>query len=377
MFFNKDKIVLDFGSQYLKLLVGKMTSNGLSLSSSAEAEYAGYMQGEFIELDKLGGAIKQVIALAQERYGKPIKELYVGVPAEFCTVKVKCVSQNFEKRIKIKQRVLNELYFIGDDFSRFTTHRVISANLVSAYLDDGKVYTDILGEYSSSIESKLAYVLAERKFTDVVESLLKILGIKVIAFASSALAQVKYLFNDKVDEDAVLFDIGHITSSVSYIEKGSLIALNEFSLGGGFITADIMDKLNIPFDVAENLKKKVVLSFTPQANDFYEVKNKNEIIEVSAITVNNIVRQRIAKIIKSIYKSLQLNIDLLSDSVSYYITGGGLCYIKGAKDILSNAINADIQIVVPDMAQLDKPNYTSSLGLLYLACEYTNMGIKL
>ncbi len=377
MFFNKDKIVLDFGSQYLKLLMGRISDNGLNLTSSAEVEYGGYMQGEFLELDKLGQAIKQVVTLAEERCGKTIKEVYVGVPAEFCIVKVKSVSQNFDKRIRIKQKVLDELYFIGDDFAKFTTHKVISANVVGAYLDDGQHYIDIVGEYSSSIESKLAYVLAERKFIDIVTSLLKIMGIRVNCFIPSALAQVKYLFSDRENENSILFDIGHISSSVSYVENGSLIALNEFSLGGGFITADIMEKLNIPFDVAENLKRKVVLSFTPQANDFYEVKNKNEIIEVPAITVNNVVKQRIAKIIKSIYKSLQINEDLIKEDTVYYITGGGFCYIKGARDILANAINADVQVVVPDMAQLDKPNYTSSLGLLYLACEYENLGIRL
>ena len=377
MFFTKNKVVLDFGSQHLKVLIGKTNGGELDIVSSAEVEYGGFMQGEFLELDKLGGAIKQVLTLAEQDRGSSIKEVCVGVPAEFCTVKVKNVAQNFEKRIKIKQKILDELFFIGDDFDKFTTHKVISANLVYAYLDDGEMHTNVLGEYSSSIESKIAYILAEVKFIDVVESLLKILGVKVKNFISSSLAQVKYLFHNKEQDSAVLFDIGHITSSVSYIENGSLIALNEFSLGGGFITGDIMQKLKIPYEVAENLKKKVVLSFSPSASDFYEVKNKSEIIEVPAITVNNIVRQRISGIIKAIYKSLRINDSLIKDDSSFYITGGGLCYIKGAKDILSNAVNTEVQIVVPNMAQLDKPNYTSSLALLYLACEYNNLGIRI
>lgn len=377
MLFSSNKVVLDFGSQYLKVLVGKTNDGTLNITSSAEVEYGGFMQGEFLELDKLGIAIKQVLSLAEEDWGKSIKEVYIGVPAEFCTIKVKTVTQNFEKRIKIKQKTLEDLFFIGDDFDKFTTHQVISANLVYAYLDDGDFYTDVVGEYSSSIESKIAYVLAEKKFIDIIESLLKILGVKVKNFIASSLAQAKYLFGNKSQDSAVLIDVGHITSSVSYIQNGSLIALNEFSLGGGFITADIMERFKIPYDVAENVKKKIVLSFTPQASDYYEVKNKSEILEVSAITVNNIVKQRINNIIKAIYKSLRLNDNLIQEDTSFYLTGGGLSYIKGAKDILSSAVNAEVQIVVPNIAQLDKPNYTSSLALLYLACEYHNLGIKL
>ena len=377
MFGKKNTAVLDFGSQNLTMLVGKNAKSGLEISASAEVEYAGFMQGEFLELDKLGIALKQVITLAEQRTNFKIKEIYVGVPAEFCTVKVKNVSQNFERRTRITQKIINELYFIGDDFAKFTTHKVISSNLISAVLDDNEVHKSILNEYSNIIDSKISFVLCEKKFIEIVNSLFKMLGVKVKGFISSSLAQVKYLFDEQMGENAVLIDVGHITSSVNYVSQCSLIGLNEFSLGGGFITADIMEKFDIPFDVAENLKKKVVLSFTPQDNDFYEVKNKNEIIEVSAITVNNVVKERIAKIIKSIYKSLQLNADLINEETGFYLTGGGLCYIKGAKDILSNAINSSVQILTPNITQLDKPNYTSVLALLYLACEYEKIGIKI
>ncbi len=375
--FNKNTVVLDFGSQNLTVLVGKNGRNGLNLVGSGEVEYGGFIDGEFLELDKLGNALKQVLSIAEKNARMGIKEVYVGVPSAFCTVRVKNVNQNFSKKVRITERVLDELYFIGDDFSKFPTHEVISINLVDAQLDDGEIYDDIIGKSTSILNAKLTYVLCEKKFIDIVENLLKMLGVRVNAFILNSLAQAKYLLMDKDVDSAVIIDVGHITSSVSYIEKTSLVAMHEFSLGGGFITSDLMEHLHISYETADNLKKKVVLSFSPQNSDVYEVKNKNEVIEVSALTANAIVKERIIKIFKAINKSLQLNSKFLNQNTKFYMCGGGLSYIKGARDILSNAISTNVELLVPNIPQLEKPHYTSVLSLLFVACEHENIGIRL
>ena len=100
-------------------------------------------------------------------------------------------------------------------------------------------------------------------------------------------------------------------------------------------------------------------------------------MEFPAISVNNVVRERIVKILKSIYKSLQINQQYLIEDTKFYLVGGGLSYLKGAKDILSNALNAEIEVLVPNLPQLDKPHYTSVLSLLYFASEYSNLGIRI
>ena len=349
----------------------------MDIAGSAEVEYAGFINGEFLELEQLGTSLKQVIMNAEDNANQRIKEVVIGVPSAFCTVRVKSVNQNFDKKLKINSKIMNELFFIGNDFAKFPTHQVISTNLIDEKLDDGVENSNVLGMTTSTICSRIAYVLCEKRFIEIVTNLLRMLGVKIKAFILSSLAQVKYLLGEKDVENAVILDVGHITSSVSFVNNKSLVAMNEFSLGGGFITSDIMEKFNISFDSAEGVKKKVVLSFTPQVADFYELKAKNEVLELSAISVNNVVRERIVKILKAIYKSLQINQDYLMEDTKFYLTGGGLSYIKGAKDILSNAIRAEVNLLTPNLSQLDKPHYSSVLSLLFLASEYLNLGIKI
>jgi len=50
-----------------------------------------------------------------------------------------------------------------------------------------------------------------------------------------------------------------------------------------------------------------------------------------------------------------------------YLTGGGICFIKGTKDYLSKYFGMNIEILSPPSLQLSKPNYSTVLGLLNFA----------
>ena len=55
------------------------------------------------------------------------------------------------------------------------------------------------------------------------------------------------------------------------------------------------------------------------------------------------------------------------DYVPFSLTGGGLCYIRGAKDILAQCLGRNVEIVTPKFPQLNLPNLSSSLGVLDFA----------
>ena len=61
----------------------------------------------------------------------------------------------------------------------------------------------------------------------------------------------------------------------------------------------------------------------------------------------------------------------------YYITGGGLCYIKGAKEYISKSLGTNITLLSPQDIHLQKPHYSSILGLLNTALNQENKTKKL
>ena len=53
--------------------------------------------------------------------------------------------------------------------------------------------------------------------------------------------------------------------------------------------------------------------------------------------------------------------------VPIYLTGGGVCLLKGGKDYISKRLGENIEIIASKVPGLSKPNYSSILGLLELA----------
>ena len=368
-FRKKNNVVIDIGTEKIVVAVGYGNADGtISIIGSGEAEYAGYLDGEFLELDKLGLAIKQAIKVAERNSRMVIDEAYVGVPSAFCIAIEKEVVQN-KSRMRINRSVLDNLVDLGNDFYKFNTHRVISVDPIEYKLDDGRKTLDPLGMVSSSIRARLSYVLAEVKFLDTIEDILNTIGIAVSGYISTAVAEGQYLLKDKEKAEDIIIDCGHLSTSVAIFKGKGLLALKEFSSGGGFVTQDLMKWLKINYKSADALKRKIVLSIKPDDNELYEVKTTSDsaIQSISAVNANNIVSYTVEVVANTIIKCLQQHSDVITNNMNIYLTGGGLSYIKGAKDVLANVFSKDVKILAPDLAGLNKPHYSSILSLLYVA----------
>jgi cell division protein FtsA len=363
--------VLDFGSSKLTAIIGERgVNNTFVIRGSGEAEYAGFSNGEFFESDKLFDAVKLAIENAEINSDSKITEIYVGVPSDFSLSICKNATQTYMKRIKITKQDVNRLFDIADEFGKVPTHKVISRSPIYFVLDDNRKVLEPENEYTSKLSASLCFILAERKFTDLVDNIFDRLNIKIKEYLSEPLSEALYLLDEDVrNKYAVLIDCGHITTSVSIVKGDGLLLLNEFSVGGGHITGDLMKCLKISYTAADSLKRKIVLSIEPKQDDYYEIKDKNGVVPIEAKTSNEIVSARIESIGQTILKCLKNSGYEIPDSTPYFLTGGGLSYIKGAKDLLGKILGKNIELVMPSMPQLEKPHYSSVLGLLNLALK--------
>ena len=84
---SKEVAILDIGSRKITCMVAERGFDGdFVIKASGQSLYNGFRNGEFFEPDKLSDCISFAIKQAQEKLGKPIKSLCVGVPGEFCVV---------------------------------------------------------------------------------------------------------------------------------------------------------------------------------------------------------------------------------------------------------------------------------------------------
>ncbi|MGN1227962.1 MAG: cell division FtsA domain-containing protein [Christensenellales bacterium] len=367
--------VVDFGTQKITVAVGYLSRDGLSIVGSGETEYGGYLDGEFLQMDKLGEAIQNAIKIAENNSGVEINSVVVGVPSAFATVVCKDVVQNYNKKIRISEKVIESLYDMGDDFSQSSAFTLISADALEFSLDDGMPRIDCLGLTTTKLKAKVSYILAENKFINLITEITNILGLEIEKFICTALAEYKYLIDNSLDTN-VIVDCGHLSTSMAICRGNGIEALAEFSLGGGFITSDIMRWLKLDYKTSDMLKRKVVLSIIPNEQDVYEVKNGDDVVTLSAYTANSVVVSKVEKIANTTVKCIDKYRNLIDENTKFYLCGGGLSYIKGAKEIVSRIIGRKIDIICPNIPQLARPHYSAVLSLLYVACKNSQVRRK-
>ena len=366
---QQDTAVLDFGSEKITALIGERGVNGTSrVKGIGVCNYAGFLDGEFLAPEMLGESIRAALSEASVSAGTRITRVYVGVPGEFSSVVCKEVSTTLNRKRKVKDADVFNLMSAGDNFDE--KYEVINIQPVYYTLDNNLRVLSPIGAVSAKLGGVLSYIMAEKTFTDEVRKILTAMGVPSVEFVSSVLAESLILFNeDKRDGTAVLVDVGYLTTAVAIVKGDGLLSLRSFSQGGGHITGDLATVLQIPFSDAELLKRKVILSIEPSEEDIYEINGKNGIKTFSAQLVNEIVSYRISVIARTISKCLSTCEYEYPSYIPYSLTGGGIAFMRGAKDAIANTVGREVEVVVPPYPQINKPNLSSAWGLLDMAIK--------
>lgn len=360
---------LDFGSSKISVMIAESgINNTFNIRGTGEMEYAGFYNGGFVEPEKLYEAIAGCILKAETNSGLKVEKLHIGVPAEFTFVECKNSSVAFNKRLRIGDEEVANLFSLASREVKHDGATIISRSPIYFLLDDSRKVIDPKGEVSTRLSGQISFTLADNKFIELIDNIVKNMGLKEVEYVSSSLAESLYLLDPQVrDSGAILIDVGYLTSFVALVKGDGLIALNQFSVGGGHISADLCQILQISFKEAENLKRKVVLSLAATDSDYYEVTVNGNVTPVSAKLTNQIVASRLDMIVELINRCL---IKMKGNSyLPIFITGGGVCLLKGGKDYLSKGVGENVEMLSSKIPQLSKPTYSSILGLLDLALK--------
>lgn len=362
--------IVDIGSTSVVSMIGEHgVNNTFNISGKGEIFYAGFQNAEFLEPENLKLVIANSISNAEISSDKKVYEVYVGVPGEFCSCVTKSINLTFPKVKKITEFDVQNIFETGNDFAGDPMFTVINKCVIYYEIDGSRRVIDPVGLKAKTITGVVSYVLARKSFTNNLKAIFAELKIMVKGFVSANLAEGLYLFDPKMrDKYSILVDVGYITTNVAVLRGNGLLSLNSFSMGGGYITADLLECLKVSFNEAEKLKRKVILGWRASPRDVYEIEGSDGHIQTfSAAACNDIVTDRIEMICDYIQKCLDNCVYALPDFLPVNFTGGGFNFIKGIKPIVSNKLKRKVNLVSPSYPNISSPDYSSEVGLMYLA----------
>lgn len=361
--------VMDFGSEKISVFVGERgLNNTLRVVGVGECEYSGFIDGEILEPLKLKEAMEVSVANAQDVWGQKIESLYVGVPNDFCVTVCKTLSLNFKKKRKITQYDIQDLYDSCSDFDNEKDYEVINVTPIYFTIDSDRRLMDPEGQTTTYLTALVSFVLAEKRFTEPIREILMGAGVNEVGYSSSALAQLLYLFpTQKRDSGVVLVDVGYLVTDVIVAKGDGILCMKSFANGGANITADITTCLGVPYKQAEKIKRNLMLSLATEGHELIPYQVNDKIEYVSLKSVNEIATERIKIIARGIEKCVSLCKHEFPDYTPYSITGGGIAFIRGAKEIVASVTGKKTEIVAPTAPQAERADLSTPWALMDMA----------
>lgn len=365
---NKNVAVLDFGSSKITALIGERGVNKtFVIKARKDFLYDGFADGEFLNVAELKLILKNSVDYLATFLTNGFS-VYVGVPGEFTSVIVKDCQVSFPKKKKIEESDLDTLFDSAFVISS-QKHTLINRSAIVYELDDFRRFVSPLGMVSEILKGKLSFVLCDNYFINLVKPLLLSLGVSSVDFVSTQLAEAMYLLDsDTRDRVAMLVDVGYITSTFTLIQGDGILYQKTFAFGGGIISAKISEKLDVDFADADELKR--LINITRNYEKDYDLISLDDGKYYKASEISEEIKASLYDLCENLTYCMENCGYVIPEYVPLYITGGGVSFIRGAKQFISARMGAVTDFISPSVPLLDKPTESSVLSLLNLTFEH-------
>ena len=173
---------------------------------------------------------------------------------------------------------------------------------------------------------------------------------------------------DERDAGVVLADIGGGTTDIAIFKDGSIWHTAILPVAGYQITRDIAIGFGMPFDAAEQIKRKFgsAMPASDSAEEDTATLNTNG-YGVSYQDLSNIIRARVEEVMKLI--ALELPSDYFKEVPSGLVLTGGTSNLRGIANVGQEILGLPVHIGAPEGVYgiadiLPDPAYATGVGLL-------------
>lgn len=366
---NSDIAVLDIGSRKVSVLIGDKNEKGIyNIKGIGQFDYAGYACGKWYDEDSLKKAVSGALKIAEVEAGVKVRKLYIGVPAEFLAVNVKEVTEVYPKTTRITDTETDRLFRQGGNFETDAFTEINCSPVYYTLDGSSKRIIEPRGATVQKLSGLLSYILCENTFINLFDSIAEELKLKEVEYVATPWAEALGLISaEQRDKYAIIMDIGYISSSVAVIRGDGLLHLSSFSIGGGHIAGDIFQALDLPFQVCCEIQNKIDLNLVYSVEEYHEVNDNGTVYRAAAEDVNYVTRERLEEIAGYIRQALDICKFDCPVYAPVYLTGGGITFIRGAKEYISASINRKLEILAPSLPRYNTPAFASLMGLFEVA----------
>lgn len=362
---NKSIAVLDIRScEIVAAVAQKGVNNTFILKSKYVLAYDGFAEGELIDIKGFQTAIRKAYKNCISTFGTPIKELYVGIPGEFLTVRQTDKVISLRSAERISKRHIDALISASLPNEEEGSTILKCSPLYYVLSDNRKVISPI-GEQSSSLRARLSFFSCKTSFLDCIRRAFdSVSEVKIFHWIPGIYAQVMYLIEpEKRDNYAVMLDLGEISSTFAIACGNGIAFCESFSVGVNHVAVLLMEALGIPYDVALWFVKNVNLNSRDKVISYEEYNQDGKIYKFATSELKDIIREGLDGLCEMIEVCRQSYVGKDLSNKPILITGEGVGVIRGLNEHLSSRLVAPIEVIAPNLPYYDKPQFSSLFSI--------------
>lgn len=361
---KKSAVVVDFGTSKIVTLVAESGSyHRCDIIGVGNVPYDGFMDEDWNVPNAVSDAIRDSIGAAEEQSNRRIKDVYVGVPGAFSRVYVaetQVQLQGADPRVTAAdvETIFRQATELIQPIPGAIVHRAPAWFMV----DEGKKTMEPVDTKGTTLRAMVCFVVADQFFLSDVSSRMDALGITVRGFFSTPMGEVMHLLQpDERDHTAVLIDVGYLQTEVMACQGDALVFHKVLPVGGGHITADLVQGLESSMVVCEKIKRGFVFGADDQVQEVVTESGKPE--SYTHEQVADVLEPRVDELCEMILECIESSGIRLTGESNLYLTGGGIAMMNGARIYISKKLGRTVRIASNRTAKLNSPIYSSVLGL--------------
>jgi cell division protein FtsA len=335
------------------------------------APSVGLHKGLVVNINEARESIKESIRKAEQSSNYKVESAYVGVTGRHVTSLnnrgVVAITRNDRVvRTDDLRRVLSSAQSVKVPGDRKLLHVI-----PRSYAVDGQAHVkNPIGMHGFRLDVETHVITAAVTSIQNLIKCIRSIGIDIEDLVLEPLASSEAILTpDEKEVGVVLADIGGGTTDIAVFKEGSIWHTSILPVAGYQLTRDVSIGLGLPFDVAEEMKKRygsVMPVYESKAEDTAAISQDGH--GVSYQDLCDIIRARVEEILKLILLELP-NSEYETLVPAGLVLTGGSSNLAGISTLGRDILQLPVRVGAPSNMEgisdaLCDPAYATSVGLL-------------
>jgi cell division protein FtsA len=367
---NMENIIagLDIGTSKVSAVLAKVSSKGFHVLGVGISPNNGMKKGVVVDIDSTTKAVEQAIEQLQNMTNMEVNSVFINISGGHAVLYENrgVIAVTREDREIIREDVMRVMQS-AKIFALPPEKEVVDVIPRQFIVDGYDEIRDPIGMFGTRLEVDASIVACSSTALQNLVRSVERAGLDILGVVTEPLALGEVLLTtDEKELGVVIVDVGAGKTEYSVFENGILRSSDFIPVGGDSITNDLAVGLRISFSEAENLKKQyglVKAEYIEQETIPIRDITEDSTREIGMDELCEIIEARVYEIFFLVNRELVKSGIKSKLSSGVVVTGGGVSFLKGSKEVAQEVMGMPVRIGIPEYIGVNSPVYSSGVGI--------------